>query len=125
MDSARDDLNATQSSNAGSQLGKTVDIRRDGQIDYFRGGSNLSKTQKATANRLKSSRDEQLDVVIESFSTKGKRVQPRTRASFINKNIEKKQRLAAEEAHRRSVGNDEAILEEPETREKKTHDVGC
>ena len=90
MDSARDDLNATQSSNAGSQLGKTVDIRRDGQIDYFRGGSNLSKTQKATANRLKSSKDEQLDVVIESFSTKGKRVQPRTRASFINKNIEKK-----------------------------------
>ena len=85
----------------------------------------MSKTQKATANRLKSSKDEQLDVVIESFSTKGKRVQPRTRASFINKNIEKKQRLAAEEAHRRSVGNDMAILEEPETREKKTHDVGC
>ena len=90
MDSARDDLNATQSSNAGSQHGKTIDIRQDGQLDYFRGTSKLSKTQKATANRLKSSKDEQLDVVIESFSTKGKRVKPKTRASFINKDIEKK-----------------------------------
>ena len=124
MDSNRDDLNQSMSSRAGSQLGKTIDIQKGGKLEYFRGGdSRLNKTQKVATNRLQSSKDEQLDVVIEKVTPKGKGIiKPRTRASFINKSIEAKQIKQREEAILRgSMDGSMAILEE----EPETRDVGC